>query len=212
MPPLRDPLRGALRCGLSAVAELSPIATISTPMDQVLYEYLKYLDKQRSRRIAHQSRSGAPGEGDVKTAEADLLLALQRNLPGCRGCELGDLYRATNRDVMAGGLLQQALALSPQSSQVRVAMALWHVRQGNLAKGIDTLAEGYAKSLDAGSAYIYAVALNSADQPEQAMTVVDDLLNADLHNLQVLELGISLARQNRSMERLGRYQVALRAL
>ena len=91
-------------------------------------------------------------------------------------------------------------------------MALWHVRQGNLAQGIETLAEGYANSLDAGSAYIYAVALNSAGQPERAMTVVDDLLNADLHNLQVLQLGISLARQNRSMERLGRYQVALRAL
>ena len=72
---------------------------------------------------------------------------------------LADLYRATNRDVMAGGLLQQALALSPQGSQVRVAMALWHVRQGNLAQGIETLAEGYAKRLDAGSAYIYAVAL-----------------------------------------------------
>ncbi|MAA49893.1 MAG: hypothetical protein CMP83_06955 [Gammaproteobacteria bacterium] len=66
---------------------------------------------------------------------------------------------APNRDVMAGGLLQQALALSPQSSQVRVAMALWYVWQGNLAKCIETLAEGYAKRLDAGSAYIYAVAL-----------------------------------------------------
>ena len=64
-----------------------------------------------------------------------------------------------NRDVMAGGLLQQALALSPQSSQVRVGMALWYVWQGNLAKGIETLAEGYAKRLDAGSANICAVAL-----------------------------------------------------
>ena len=66
---------------------------------------------------------------------------------------------APNRDVMAGGLLQQALALSPQGLQVRAAMALCHVRQGNLAQGIETLAEGYAKRHDAGSAYIYAVAL-----------------------------------------------------
>lgn len=62
---------------------------------------------------------------------------------------------APNRDVMAGGLLQQALALSPQSSQVRVAMALWYVWQGNLAKGIETLAEGYAKRLDAGAVPIF---------------------------------------------------------
>ena len=66
--------------------------------------------------------------------------------------------------------------------------------------------------LDAGSAYIYAVALNSAGQPEQAMSVVDDLLKADLHNLQVLQLGISLAQQNRALQRLGRYQAALQGL
>ena len=91
-------------------------------------------------------------------------------------------------------------------------MALWHVRQGHLAQGIETLAEGYAMHLDAGSAYIYAVALNSAGQSEQAMTVVDDLLNADLHNLQVLQLGINLAQQNRALQRLGRYQAALQGL
>jgi hypothetical protein len=44
------------------------------------------------------------------------------------------------------------------------------------------------------------------------MTVVDDLLNADLHNLQVLQLGISLAQQNRALQRLGRYQAALQGL
>jgi tetratricopeptide (TPR) repeat protein len=216
MPLLRDPLRGVRFAAVSALLpsyrQLPPSAR--TTMDQALDEYLKYLDANTdraesltSRALVHEAR------GDVKTAEADLLLALQRNpawVPGL--VNLADLYRATNRDVMAGELLQQALALSPQGSQVRVAMALWHVRQGNLAKGIETLAEGYANSLDAGSAYVYAVALNSAGQPERAMTVVDDLLNADLHNLQVLQLGISLARQNRSMKRLGRYQLALRAL
>ena len=55
--------------------------------------------------------------GDIKAAEADLLLALQPNpawVPGL--VNLADLYRASNRDEMAGGLLQQALALSPQGS------------------------------------------------------------------------------------------------
>ena len=65
---------------------------------------------------------------------------------------------------------------------------------------------------DAGSAYIYAVALNSTGQPRQATTVVDELLNADLHNLQVLQLVINLAGQNCSLELLGRHRVALRVL
>lgn len=76
-------------------------------MDQALGEYLKYLDANTdraesltSRALVHQAR------GDIKTAEADLLLALQHNLAWVPGLvNLADLYRATNRDVMAGGLL-----------------------------------------------------------------------------------------------------------
>ena len=216
MPLLNDPLRGLRFAAVSGLLpsyrQLPPSAR--TTMDTAIGEYLEYLDANTdraesltSRALVHQAR------GDINAAEADLLLALRRNpawVPGL--VNLADLYRATKRDVMAGGLLRQALALSPQGSQVRVAMALWHVRQGNLAQGIETLAEGYAMRLDAGSAYIYAVALNSAGQPEQAMSVVDDLLKADLHNLQVLQLGISLAQQNRALQRLGRYQAALQGL
>ena len=108
---------------------------------------------------------------------------------------LADLYRATGRDVMAGGLLRQALALAPEDGQVRVAMALWQVRQGKLSQGIETLAAGHTQGLvqglDSGSAYISAVALNSAGESEQAMGVVDDLLAADLQTSQLLRLGIS---------------------
>ena len=76
-------------------------------MDQALGEYLKYFDantdraeRLTSRALVHQAR------GDINTAEADLLLALQHNLAWVPGLvNLADLYRATNRDVMAGGLL-----------------------------------------------------------------------------------------------------------
>ena len=44
------------------------------------------------------------------------------------------------------------------------------------------------------------------------MAVVDDLLTADLQTSQLLRLGISLAQQHRSAERLRRYQVALQSL
>ena len=58
---------------------------------------------------------------------------------------LADLYRATDRDAQAGSLLDQALSLSPQSSQVRVAAALWRVRQGNLDEAIELLAQGHCR-------------------------------------------------------------------
>ena len=220
VPVLNDPLRGLRFAAVSALLPIYPQLPPSARgmMDTATDEYLEYLkanadraESLTSRALVHQAR------GDIKAAEADLLQALQRNpawVPGL--VNLADLYRATGRDVMAGGLLRQALALSPESGQVRVAMALWQVRQGKLTQGIETLAAGQAQGLvqglDSGSAYIYAVALNSAGESEQAMAVVDDLLAADLQTSQLLRLGISLAQQHRSAERLRRYQIALQSL
>ena len=220
VPVLNDPLRGLRFAAVSALLPIYPQLPPSARgmMDTATDEYLEYLtanadraESLTSRALVHQAR------GDIKAAEADLLQALQRNpawVPGL--VNLADLYRATGRDVMAGGLLRQALALSPESGQVRVAMALWQVRQGKLTQGIETLAAGHApgsvQGLDSGSAYIYAVALNSAGESEQAMAVVDDLLAADLQTSQLLRLGISLAQQHRSAERLKRYQMALQSL
>ena len=220
MPLLTDPLRGLRFAALSALLPIYPRLppSVRGMMDTATDEYLEYLtanadraESLTSRALVHQAR------GDIKAAEADLQQALQRNpawVPGL--VNLADLYRATGRDVMAGGLLRQALALAPEDGQVRVAMALWQVRQGKLTQGIETLAAGHTQGLvqglDSGSAYIYAVALNSAGKSEQAMAVVDDLLTADLQTSQLLRLGISLAQQHRSAERLRRYQVALQSL
>ena len=220
MPLLTDPLRGLRFAAVSALLPIYPglPPSVRGMMDTATDEYLEYLtanadraESLTSRALVHQAR------GDIKAAEADLQQALQRNpawVPGL--VNLADLYRATGRDVMAGGLLRQALALAPEDGQVRVAMALWQVRQGKLTQGIETLAAGHTQGLvqglDSGSAYIYAVALNSAGKSEQAMAVVDDLLTADLQTSQLLRLGISLAQQHRSAERLRRYQVALQSL
>jgi tetratricopeptide (TPR) repeat protein len=125
---------------------------------------------------------------------------------------LADLYRSTGRDPQAGPLLDQALALSPQSSQVRVAAALWRVRQGNLDQAIQLLAAGHAERLEAASGYVYAVALSSAGQSDKALGVVDELLAADLYSAELMQLGISLAQQGQAPGRLGRYQDALRRL
>ena len=66
-----------------------------------------------------------------------------------------------------------------------------------------------AAGLESASSYVYAVALSSAGQPDKALSVVDDLLDADLHSTQLLQLGVSLARQDRESVRLNRYLDAL---
>jgi tetratricopeptide (TPR) repeat protein len=177
-------------------------------------EFLEHLSMNADRAEALTSRALVHlAKGEIDRAEADLLSALERNpawVPGM--VNLADLYRATGRDALAGPLLDRALALSPQSSQVRVAAALWRVRQGNLALAIELLAQGHDTRLESASGYVYAVALSSAGQPAKALSIIDDLLEADLYSVQLLQLGIALAQQDPASARLIRYQDALRRL
>ena len=125
---------------------------------------------------------------------------------------LADLYRVTDRDAQAGPLLKQALVLSPQASQVRVAVALWYVRQGNLQQAIDLLAQGHTARLEPASGYVYAVALSSAGQPDKALGVVDELLDADLYSAQLTAAGYLLGSARSGPGRLARYQGVLQGL
>lgn len=216
MPVLDDPLRAlrfaAVTALLPTYAQL-PVAS-RTRLTPAVDEFLEHLSMNADRAEALTSRALVHlAKGEIDRAEADLLSALERNpawVPGM--VNLADLYRATGRDALAGPLLDRALALSPQSSQVRVAAALWRVRQGNLALAIELLAQGHDTRLESASGYVYAVALSSAGQPAKALSVIDDLLEADLHSVQLLQLGIALAQQDSAPAHLIRYQDALRRL
>jgi len=71
------------------------------------------------------------------------------------------------------------------------------------------LAEGHRAGPQAGSGYVYAVALNSAGQADEAIQVIDELIEADTYSDQVVQLGISLAQQHGSAERMQRYRSLL---
>ena len=213
LPLLRDPLRGIR---FAAVTTLLPTyqqlpAAARAKLDVALEEYLAHLDVDQDRAEALTNRSLVhQARGALQAAEQDLALALKRNpswVPAL--VNLADLYRATGRDVQAGELLQQALTLSPQTSQVRVASALWFVRQGNLAEALTLLTAGHEAHPDPTSGYVLAVALSSADQPDKAMDVIDDLIGADIYSDRIVQLGVSLAQRHAAIERLQRYQALL---
>lgn len=213
LPLLNDPLRAirfaAITALLPAYAQLTHSGR--ERLDKALVEYLAYLDSNQDRAEALTNRSLVhQARGNYSIAEQDLKLALIRNpswVPGL--VNLADLYRASGRDNQAGALLQQAIALSPQVSQVQVASALWHVRQGDMPSALLVLAEGHQSGPQAGVGYVYAVALNSVGQTDQAMNVIDELIEADIYTDQVVQLGMSLAQQHGAPERLRRYQVLL---
>ena len=213
LPLLEDPLRAirfaAITALLPAYAQLSGSAR--NQLDQALEEYMAYLDSNQDRAEALTNRSLVhQARGNYPAAEQDLKLALKRNpswVPGL--VNLADLYRASGRNTQAGALLQQAIALSPRTGQVRVATALWQVRQGDMASALSLLAEGHRLGPEAGVGYVYAVALNSAGQPDKAMDVIDELIEADIYSDQVVQLGMSLAQQHGAAERARGYGALL---
>jgi len=213
VPLLDDPLRAirfaAITALLPAYEQMTAVAR--SRLDQSLEEYLSYLASNADRAEALTNRALVHGaRGDREAAQADLTLALQRNpswVPAM--VNLADLYRATNRDAEAGELLQRAMELSPQTGQVRVAKALWHVRQGDVTRAIELLGQGHQQQPQLGSGYIYAVALNSVGRPEQALDVIDDLIAADVYSAQLLHLGLNLAQEYPHPKRRARYQKLL---
>ncbi len=213
LPLLDDPLRAlrfaAITALLPAYSQLSFSAR--EQLDRALAEYVAYLNNNLDRAEALTNRSIVhQAQGNYQAAEQDLRLALKRNSSWVPALvNLADLYRASGRDAQAGGLLQQAIALSPHAAQVRVATALWHVRQGDMPSALSLLAEGHRAGPQAGSGYVYAVALNSAGQADEAIQVIDELIEADTYSDQVVQLGISLAQQHGSAERMQRYRSLL---
>ena len=90
---------------------------------------------------------------------------------------LADLYRQSGRDREGEGVLRAAIAQSPQDAGLHHALGLLLTRMKQPADALDELRR--AAELAPGSvryAYVYAVALHSAGQREQAMTVLKQIL------------------------------------
>jgi len=148
--------------------------------------------------------------GDVPAAEGALKTSLEINPQWVPArVNLADLYRGTGRDVMAGPELQRALELVPDSPDVLLANALWHVRQGEPSTALPLLDKAWQlDTANAHYAYVYVVALNSSGQPEAALQVADTTL-AQRSSEQLLQTAFSIARDAGLMARMRDYAEAL---
>lgn len=104
---------------------------------------------------------------------------------------LADLYRSTGRDHEAGELLSRAIAVAPDSANANQAYGLYLVRSGKPTEAMSYLAA--ATGMEDASprhVYVYAVALDSSGQTEDAIRLIDRFSedwpnNLDLSFLQV---------------------------
>jgi Flp pilus assembly protein TadD len=88
---------------------------------------------------------------------------------------LADLYRGLGRDSDSEATLRQALSIAPDDAAVSHALGLALVRQRRLSEALPLLAKAAALDLHQSRyAYVYAVALNSSGQREEALRVLKE--------------------------------------
>ena len=108
---------------------------------------------------------------------------------------LADLDRGLGRDDEGETVLHEALAIAPDSADAHYALGLLLVREHKLAEATTMLAK--AAALDparAHYAYVYAIALNSAGEQDEARRVLEESHKRHPEDRETLTALISLAR------------------
>ena len=182
-------------------------------MLEVLEEYLDTQRFNADRPEAHTNVAGVSlALGDFAGAEAALDTALGLDADWVPALvNLADLYRATNRDRAAGELLERASALAPESAEVKLARALWLVRQGRHREALPLIAGAVELAPDNSHyAYVYAVALHSAGESMRALALLDATLERRPGDRTLLRAAAGIARDVGDDERMGRYAEQLK--
>jgi len=112
--------------------------------------------------------------GRTSDAESELQTALRldpRYVPAM--VNLADLYRLQNRDEAGEQWLEKAIAAAPDAGEPIFALGLLKVRQKQYQEALSLLARAtMLQPANVHYSYVYAVALNSTGQPDQAITIL----------------------------------------
>lgn len=178
-PLLNDPIRSVR----IAAARL----LIGIPADQLQASQKSALDRATQELIASEMVTAERPENHVnlallyaqmgrpQEAESELQTALRldpKYVPAM--VNLADLDRAEQRDDEGGPWLEKAIAIEPNSAAAIHALGLLRIRQKRYAEALPLLAK--AAKLDPANvrySYVYAVALDSNGETEQAAQVLE---------------------------------------
>jgi predicted CXXCH cytochrome family protein len=129
--------------------------------------------EERATLASFYTRRGLTAE-----AEAEYKAALRLSPQYAPAAtNLADLYRQTGRDAEGEGVLRAAIAQSPQDPGLHYALGLLLTRMKRPAEALDELRRASELAPDhVRYAYVYAVALHSAGQREQAINALKKIL------------------------------------
>ncbi|WP_317931902.1 tetratricopeptide repeat protein [Halioxenophilus sp. WMMB6] len=101
---------------------------------------------------------------------------------------MADLYRATNRDWLAKGLLQTALTKAPDDGGAHFSMAMLLIRQKQYQQGIDELSAAVKLEPTNGHyAYVFTVALYDTGKKDEAIRFAERVVDGLDSSLPLLE-------------------------
>lgn len=176
---LRDPI---LAVRIQAVSTLSPARATLRQANQESFKAaeLEYINAQEAiaeRPESHINLGILYFEGgEPEKAEESYVRALQMEPRAVAArVNLADLYRQTRRDADAEQLLRTGIAIDNASAALHHSLGLMLVRGEKANAALVELAR--AAELDTENnrfVYVYAIALNSLGQAEQAISVLDN--------------------------------------
>jgi len=131
---------------------------------------------------------------DAAEAEYRKAIDLQPYFVGAY-INLADLYRTRDRDDHGETVLRSGLARLPDNADLHHTLGLLQVRRKRYADAVESLGE--ARRLNPANShysYVYAVALNSVGQTEQALSVLKQAQERNPVNQEILLALVDLNR------------------
>jgi Flp pilus assembly protein TadD len=177
-PLLADPVRGVR---IRAASLLAAVPTGRQPAaDRERFDRAaeEFIAAQRLNADRPEARSALAGflarRGQMADAENEYKTALQLSPQSAPAAiNLADLYRQLGREADGERVLRTALAASPRDAGLHHALGLALVRQKQLDAAIAALRQATELEPDrARYAYVYAVALHSANRSAEAIDIL----------------------------------------
>jgi len=199
-PLLSDPVRGVrTRAALLLAAvptELQPVAD-RAPFERAAAEFIAARIQNADRPEERAALASFYAQrGRMTQAEAEYKAALRLSadyIPAA--VNLADLYRQIGRDRDGESVLRTALARSPQEAGLHHALGLWLTRAKRPAEALDELRRASELAPDrARYGYVYAVALHSGGQRDQAISALKQILVDHPNDRDALQAMITFTR------------------
>jgi len=214
---LSDPVRAVRIEAASLLADL-PEATAGSEKVALEQGWAEYIAAKQFNADRAEERTDLAGfylrQGKAGLAEQEYVAAIKlapKQVPS--RVNLADLYRSMGRESEAENLLRETIALQPKAAAAHHALGLALVRQKRYEEAAGSLKR--ANDLEPAQpryAYVYAVALQSAQETGEARRVLTQALAANPSNVDILALLLKDALAARDLRSAVYYGERLRKL